>query len=244
MVKAVVTGDGRAEVGVDRPDVVDPDDVEMLEDLVVAAVNEGLRMAQELAASKMGGRHRGDRPRRRSAACSADGPGCGVAVRGTRPGAHRRARPAPGVGPKSAQRIAFYLLKAAPEDANRLARRDHRGEGPGDVVPAVLQHRRGRAVHLLPRRAARPDAAVRRRGAPRHRRGRAHPRVPRSVPRAAGRDLADRGHRARAAPRQGARAPCRATRASPRSSSRRTPTSRARRRRCTSPGCSSRSGSA
>ncbi|MBM3670621.1 MAG: recombination protein RecR [Actinobacteria bacterium] len=27
----------------------------------------------------------------------------------------------PGVGPKSAQRIAFYLLKVAPEDANRLA---------------------------------------------------------------------------------------------------------------------------
>ena len=28
----------------------------------------------------------------------------------------------PGVGPKSAQRIAFHLLTAAPEDANRLAR--------------------------------------------------------------------------------------------------------------------------
>ena len=27
----------------------------------------------------------------------------------------------PGIGPKSAQRIAFYLLKVAPEDANRLA---------------------------------------------------------------------------------------------------------------------------
>ena len=27
----------------------------------------------------------------------------------------------PGIGPKSAQRIAFYLLKSAPEDANRLA---------------------------------------------------------------------------------------------------------------------------
>jgi recombination protein RecR len=27
----------------------------------------------------------------------------------------------PGVGPKSAQRIAYYLLKSAPEDANRLA---------------------------------------------------------------------------------------------------------------------------
>jgi recombination protein RecR len=28
----------------------------------------------------------------------------------------------PGIGPKSAQRIAYYLLKAAPEDAHRLAR--------------------------------------------------------------------------------------------------------------------------
>jgi recombination protein RecR len=28
----------------------------------------------------------------------------------------------PGVGPKSAQRIAYYLLKTPPEDANRLAR--------------------------------------------------------------------------------------------------------------------------
>jgi recombination protein RecR len=28
----------------------------------------------------------------------------------------------PGIGPKSAQRIAFHLLKLAPEDANRLAR--------------------------------------------------------------------------------------------------------------------------
>ncbi|MCP6757011.1 recombination protein RecR, partial [Klebsiella pneumoniae] len=27
----------------------------------------------------------------------------------------------PGVGPKSAQRIAFHLLKIAPEDARRLA---------------------------------------------------------------------------------------------------------------------------
>ncbi len=27
----------------------------------------------------------------------------------------------PGIGPKSAQRVAFYLLKVAPEDANRLA---------------------------------------------------------------------------------------------------------------------------
>ena len=37
-----------------KPEVVDPDDVEMLQDLVVAAVNEALRMADEMSASEMG----------------------------------------------------------------------------------------------------------------------------------------------------------------------------------------------
>lgn len=36
------------------PDAVDPEDVELLQDMVQAAVNEALRSAQELAASKMG----------------------------------------------------------------------------------------------------------------------------------------------------------------------------------------------
>ncbi len=35
-------------------EVVNPDDVDMLQDLIVAAVNEGIRMAQEMAASEMG----------------------------------------------------------------------------------------------------------------------------------------------------------------------------------------------
>ncbi len=35
------------------PEAVDPEDVEMLQDMVQAAVNEGIRSAQELAASKM-----------------------------------------------------------------------------------------------------------------------------------------------------------------------------------------------
>lgn len=34
-------------------DVVNPEDVEMLQDLVVAAVNEGIRKAQEMASSEM-----------------------------------------------------------------------------------------------------------------------------------------------------------------------------------------------
>ncbi len=35
--------------------VLDPDDVEMLGDLVTAAVNEGLRKAKDLAADRLGG---------------------------------------------------------------------------------------------------------------------------------------------------------------------------------------------
>ncbi|MDP3098724.1 MAG: YbaB/EbfC family nucleoid-associated protein [Syntrophales bacterium] len=35
-------------------EVVNPDDVEMLQDLIVAALNEGIRKAQEMAASEMG----------------------------------------------------------------------------------------------------------------------------------------------------------------------------------------------
>ncbi len=37
-----------------EPQVVDPEDIEMLQDLVVAAVNDGLKKAQEMAASEMG----------------------------------------------------------------------------------------------------------------------------------------------------------------------------------------------
>jgi len=36
------------------PQVVDPNDVEMLQDLIVAAVNDALRKSQELAAGEMG----------------------------------------------------------------------------------------------------------------------------------------------------------------------------------------------
>lgn len=55
VVSAVVTGSGELRsVSISR-DVVDPDDVEMLEDLVVAAVTDGLRKAQELQTERLGG---------------------------------------------------------------------------------------------------------------------------------------------------------------------------------------------
>ena len=36
-----------------KPEVVDPDDVEMLQDLIIAAVNEGMRKADESSADEM-----------------------------------------------------------------------------------------------------------------------------------------------------------------------------------------------
>src|ERR671914_2246959 len=55
MVKVVMTGDLRLDSVVIDPDAVDPEDVEMLQDMVVAAVNEAVRSAQELQESKLGG---------------------------------------------------------------------------------------------------------------------------------------------------------------------------------------------
>jgi DNA-binding YbaB/EbfC family protein len=55
MVTVKISGDLQVrEVRID-PAAVDPEDVEILADMVLAAVNEALRMAQELAESKMGG---------------------------------------------------------------------------------------------------------------------------------------------------------------------------------------------
>jgi DNA-binding YbaB/EbfC family protein len=50
-----VTGDLEIqEIKID-PQALDPDDVELLQDMVLAATNEALRSAQELAATRMGG---------------------------------------------------------------------------------------------------------------------------------------------------------------------------------------------
>jgi DNA-binding YbaB/EbfC family protein len=52
-VKAVVTGKQELVSVTIDPGVVDPDDVEMLQDLVTAAVNDALRNAREQAEQKL-----------------------------------------------------------------------------------------------------------------------------------------------------------------------------------------------
>jgi DNA-binding YbaB/EbfC family protein len=53
MVKVVVTGDLKLESLAIDPDAVDPEDVEMLQDLVLAATNEALRQAVDLQEKAM-----------------------------------------------------------------------------------------------------------------------------------------------------------------------------------------------
>jgi DNA-binding YbaB/EbfC family protein len=54
VVKATVTGKQELVGLVIDPSAVDPADVEMLQDLVMAAVNDALRTAAQLAEQKMG----------------------------------------------------------------------------------------------------------------------------------------------------------------------------------------------
>ncbi len=54
VVKAVVTGKQVLQSLKIDASAVDPDDVEMLQDLVMAAVNEALKASQQMAEQKMG----------------------------------------------------------------------------------------------------------------------------------------------------------------------------------------------
>jgi DNA-binding YbaB/EbfC family protein len=54
IVKAKMSGDLRLlELTIDQ-EAIDPEDADMLQDMIVAAVNEAIRSAQELAATRMG----------------------------------------------------------------------------------------------------------------------------------------------------------------------------------------------
>ena len=139
MVKVVMTGDMHLESIAIDPDAVDPEDVEMLQDMVVAAVNEALRSAQELAESKLGGLGEGFDPMSALDALGLGGMGgCRAGFRAASPTAppvarrsscsHPRSsasspswRSCPGIGQRTAQRLAFHILRASGEDAAALA---------------------------------------------------------------------------------------------------------------------------
>jgi DNA-binding YbaB/EbfC family protein len=54
VVTIVMTGHQQVEAITIDPDIVDPEDVETLQDLMVAAFNEALKKSQELASTRLG----------------------------------------------------------------------------------------------------------------------------------------------------------------------------------------------
>uniref|UniRef100_A0A7C1J7R1 Nucleoid-associated protein ENQ35_01175 n=1 Tax=Ammonifex degensii TaxID=42838 RepID=A0A7C1J7R1_9THEO len=54
VVRAVVNGRQELVALQIKPEAVDPEDVEMLQDIIVAAVNEALRQSREMVAQEMG----------------------------------------------------------------------------------------------------------------------------------------------------------------------------------------------
>lgn len=54
MVEAVMTGDKKLQSIKIKPEVVDPEEIEMLEDLVISAVNEVLNQIEKETEEKMG----------------------------------------------------------------------------------------------------------------------------------------------------------------------------------------------
>ena len=53
-VKVVIDGKREIKEVILSPEVVDPDDIEMLQDLIIAAVNEGLRKVDEESSAQLG----------------------------------------------------------------------------------------------------------------------------------------------------------------------------------------------
>ena len=217
-----MTGDMRLESLTIDPDAVDPEDVEMLQDMVVAAINEALRMAEELQQSQLGGAEQGGfdpmsaleslglggmggmggggggrrrRPASRPTApraaprseSKADIPSAPPRLKAGHP--HRPTpiiRPhldppsllapplqrlvtelskLPGIGNRTAQRLAFHVLRTSDADARALAQAIIDVKEKITLLRDLLQPRRGPALHDLPRRAPRPDDDLRRRGA-------------------------------------------------------------------------------
>ena len=130
----------------------------------------------------------------------------------------------PGVGTRTAQRLAFHLLQRPKDEALALAARDRGGEGARALLPRVRQPDRGGGLRDLPDARRDHSHRLRRRAAGRPDLARADARVPRPLPRARRRALAARRRRARAPAHRRAAAPGGAERRRRRSCSRRTRT--------------------
>ena len=130
---------------------IDPEaagDVEMLQDMVMAAFNEAHKKVE--AESQKNGRHarrHGLAPRHVLTMPDFAEPLARLIQEFKR---------LPGIGQKSAQRIAFHVLRSKREDVDRLVAGDARREGQARHLLGLQQHQRRRDLPVLPRYLARP----------------------------------------------------------------------------------------
>ena len=166
VVRVKVSGDLQVKAVTIAPEAADPEDVEMLGDMVLAAVNEALRAAQELAAERHGrsdrgprsGRARRSRPARPVRGSDGDTETRCEHLRAPRPAAgHRALEAARNRQPHGA---APRLPHPARLRGGRHGARavDPRCEGADRAVRGVLQPRRRAALSHLPRSPPRPRA--------------------------------------------------------------------------------------
>ena len=208
----------------------------MLAEMVQAAVNEAPARGAGAGQLENGRDHR--RPRRRPGGLWA------VEHEGPAPLARLVAELSrlPGIGQRTAQRLAFHLLRAPDEEAFALGDAIREVKEKVGLCEECFNLAEGPLLPDLRRPQPRPGDDLRGRGARRRDPDRAHPRIPRPLPRARRRALADRrGRRRGPEDRRADRAGSGAA-ASPRWCSRPTRPRPARRPRSTSPsGCAGRS---
>ena len=136
LVTAVVNGNGELTSVTIDPSVVDPEDIETLGDLIVAAVRDATREAREMSEQAMGSVTSGlsldalglgglglggpGLDGREADRVSRDSRGPDTLYEGPVQDLIDELGRLPGIGPKSAQRIAFHLLTQDSADITRL----------------------------------------------------------------------------------------------------------------------------
>ena len=202
------------------PDAVDPEDVEMLQDLVArrgqrgAALGAGARGVQDGRAGRWirtdaGPRRarRPGRPRRRRRAPAGSRRRAEPRGAGARRGRRCTRRPSSASSPSSAscpasaqrtaQRLAFHILRAGTEEANALADAIREVKEQHPLCEVCFNLADGPRCRICQDERRDAGADLRRRGAGRRDPDRAHARVPRPLPRARRRAVADRRRRPR-----------------------------------------------